>query len=148
MAYRHHRGVYDPKYAANKQRRELEDMLSEWYGSRFAANEITCRTDGPRKLTELLENVLESKLTPGHLQAVKLREEWSEVIGSPLNKYTRFTAVKDGVAFIEVKHSAFLQELRKKEVSASFCNKLQKLCPDLDIQSVCFVPGGQSPEGC
>ena len=146
MAYRHHRGVYDPKYEANKQRRELEDMLSEWYGNRFAANEITCRSDAPRKLAELLEGVLESKITPAHLQIAKLREEWNLVVGPPLNNYTRFAAVKDGVAFIEVKHSAFLLELRKKDVSASFCGKLQKLCPDLDIQSVCFVPGGQVPE--
>ena len=146
MAYRHHRGVYDPKYEANKQRRELEDMLSEWYGTRSAANEITSRTDAPRKLDELLEGVLESKITPGQLQAVQLREEWSKIIGAPLNNYTSFVTVKDGVAIVEVKHSAFLMELRKKDVSASFCSKLQKSCPDLGISGVCFVPGGQAPE--
>ena len=146
MAYRHQRGVYDPKYAANKERRELEDMLSEGYGNRFAASEITCRTDAPRKLSDLLESVLESKINPGYLQLAKLREEWKDIIGPPLNNFTSLGAIKDGVAFVEVKHSAFLIELRKKDVSASFCSKLQKLCPDLDIQSICFVPGGQSPE--
>lgn len=142
MAYRHHVGVYDPKYRSNRQRREMEDMLSEWYGSKFAANEITNRTDEPQKLGDLLQDILEDKLNDAAMMQLELREKWESLIGPPLNRFTRFAAIRENIAIVEVSHPAFLLELRRNKTGELWCKKLQELFPALEIEAMQFVPAG------
>lgn len=143
MAYRHHTGVYDPKFKLNRERRELEDLLSEWYGSEFAASEITCRTDEPSKLSDLLDGVLEKFVDKKAVLTNQLREKFPEMLGNPLNKFAALVTVKENTAIIEVKHPAFLMELRKPNVSGNLLNKIQAGFPDLEVAELNFVPAGQ-----
>lgn len=144
MAYRHHVGVFDPKYQSNRQRRDMEDMLSEWYGNRFAANEITARTDDVQKLGDLLDDLLKDKLNDESMQQLALREQWESLAGTPLNRYTRFIGIKDGIAIVEVIHPAFLIELRRNGTADLWCRKLREQFPDLQIDSMQFVPSGSN----
>ena len=144
MAYRHHIGVFDPKYQNNRQRRDLEDMLSEWYGNEFAANEITGRTSEAQKLGDVLDNLLKDKLNDNSMQQLELREKWDSLIGAPLNRYTRFICIKDSVAIVEVSHPAFLMELRRNDTAGAWCKKLQEQFPGLQIEFMQFVPAGSN----
>ena len=113
MAYRHHPGVFDPKFKQNNQRRELEDMMSEWYGSRFAAQEITKRTENAVPIADSMDRILEKCLNKNSMQSVTLQENWDKIIGAPLNKFTTLAAVKENKVIVEVKHPAFLADRQK-----------------------------------
>ena len=142
MAYHHQRGVYDPKFHRNRELRDLEDMLSEWYGSEFAASEITARTDSPQSIAESLDKVLDKKMTSRTMQVLKLRDEWDELIGPPLNKFVHLVTIdNENTAVIEVAHPAFLIELKKKSTMDLWIKKLSGCVPEL--QQVRFVPVGQ-----
>ena len=143
MAYRHHTGVFDPKFKKNQQRRDLEDMLGEWYGEEFAASEITCRTDPPCKLGDMLDAILQDKLNDQTMQLIELREKWDSIIGTPLNKFTRMVNIRDAVMTVEVSHPAFLMELRKKGTTESCIQRIKTHCPALEFDSISFVPAGQ-----
>ena len=144
MAYRHHPGVYDPKYRDNMKRRDLEDLLGEWYGEDFAAAEITARTALPQKLSDVMDSLLADKLNEKALQQLELREKWQTIIGPPLNKFTSFSTVRENIAYVEVSHPAFLVELRRNGMANIWCAKLNELFPQLDIESITFIPAGQS----
>jgi hypothetical protein len=142
MAYRHHIGVYDPKYQNNRKRREMEDMLAEWYGNSFAAAEVTAQTDQVRQLGSVLDEMLKDKLNTAAMQQLELREQWDSLIGAPLNRFTRFVTVKDNTAIVEVSHPAFLMELRRNDTAEQWRRKLNQHFPDLGIESIQFVPAG------
>ena len=101
MAYRHHQGVYDPKFKKNSQRRELEDLMSEWYGSRFAALEITKRTDNASPVSESMDKILEKYLNKNSMQSLTLQENWAQIVGAVLNKFTSLAALKDNKVIVE-----------------------------------------------
>ena len=146
MAYRHQPGVYDTKFQQNRDRRVMEDMLSEWYGKDFAAVEVTNRTEKPVKLADSLDEVLAECLTEKTGLIVQLQEEWHNIIAPPLNKFTTFGTIKDSVIYIEVSHPAFLSELRKPAVTASWLKKINSAVPGLELESAFFVPAGQYRE--
>lgn len=144
MAYRHQPGVYDPKFKSNRRRRELEDMLQEWYGKEFASSEITARTDQAQKLSTILDTVLEKHINDQTLQLMELRSQWDSLIGPPLNKFVQLASLKDATLFLEVSHPAFLMELRKKNATDSLLERIRSRFPDLEIGQISFVPSGQS----
>ena len=146
MAYRHHSGVYDPKFKVNRERRELEDLLSEWYGREFAESEITCRTDEPSKLSDLLDGVLEKFVDNTAVLTNQLRADFPQMLGSPLNKFAELIMIRENTAIIEVKHPAFLMELRKKGNDQAVLKKIVQACPELEIAEIIFVPAGQYRE--
>ena len=146
MAYRHHSEFYDTKYKENIQRRALEDMLAEWYGEKFAAEEITCRTEEPKPLSSLLDKVITEHLNPAVLLTVQINEAWDSLIGPPLNRFARLGAVKNNTVFVEVTHPAFLIQLRQVGTAEQWLEKLQKAFPDLPAEKVVFVPAGSTRE--
>lgn len=143
MAYRHHSGVYDPKFKLNRERRELEDLLSEWYGREFAESEITCRTDEPARLADLLDGVLEKFVDNTAVLTGQLQAEFPQMLGAPLNKFAELITVRENTAVIEVRHPAFLIELRKNSTSQDLLDKINQAYPDLGITALNFVPAGQ-----
>lgn len=143
MAYRHHTGVYDPKFKNNSARRELEELMSDWYGSRFAALEITKRTDEAQLVADSMDKLLEKILNKNSMQALTLQENWAQIIGKPLNQFTSLATVKENKAVVEVKHPAFLAELRRQNNSSVLLQKITASCPELEITEIIFVPAGQ-----
>ena len=144
MAYRHNTGFFDPKFKQNRQRREMEEMLGEWYGNKFAATEITSRTDKPRKLAEMLDEVLARHVNDKTVLLMSLKENWSNIIAAPMNRFVKAAGLKDDSLILEVSHPAFLMELRRKNVSEEWKNKINSAVEGLDIKDVIFVPAGQS----
>lgn len=143
MAYRHKPGVYDPKFKTNQQRRELEELMGEWYGRKFAASEITKCTDSAVPITDLMDKVLDKFLNKNAMQTLTLQENWDQIAGIPLNKFTALAAVKENKAFVEVKHPAFLTELRRQGNDRALLQKIASACPELEINEIVFVPAGQ-----
>ena len=144
MAYRHNTGFFDPKFKQNRQRREMEEMLGEWYGNKFAATEITSRTDKPRKRAEMLDEVLARHVNDNTVLLMSLKENWSNIIAAPMNRFVKAAGLKDDSLILEVSHPAFLMELRRKIVSEEWKNKINSAVEGLDIKDVIFVPDGQS----
>ncbi|MBR2356844.1 MAG: DUF721 domain-containing protein [Lentisphaeria bacterium] len=145
MGYRHHTGVYDPKYKTSRERREMEDLLSEWYGSRAAAQEITKRTEEPRLLAESLDSLLEQSLSQNNVRLIEMRNNWAKLIGPPLNKFTDPVKLENGTLFVETTHPAFLMELRKPSTVQAWLKRLSAAYEDLEIQDITFAMTGQTP---
>ena len=143
MAYRHVADVYDPKFAGNKRRRDLEDMLGEWYGKEFAETESTAWTEQTCKLADCLDDVVKKHFDQTAALLVALKENWAKIIAPPMNKFVQLYTVRDHKAIIEVMHPAFLMELRKKNTVEEWCKKLNAACPELEINAVEFIPSGQ-----
>ena len=80
------------------------------------------------------------------MQSLALQENWQQIIGAPLNQFTALAAVKDNKVFVEVKHPAFLMELRKKGNDQAVLKKIVQACPELEIAEIIFVPAGQYRE--
>ena len=92
----------------------------------------------------LLDAVLEDKLNDQAMLILDLREKWDSVIGPPLNKFIRLVNVKDSTVIVEVSHPAFLMELRKKSTSENCLKRILERYPQLQADSIMFVPAGQS----
>ena len=144
MAYRHNTGYFDPKFKQNRQRREIEELLGEWYGSKFAATEISSRTEEPRKLADTLEAVLARHINDKTVLLMSLKENWSNIIAAPMNSFVKVAGLKEDSLVLEVSHPAFLMELRRKNISEEWKNKINSAVEGLEIKDIIFVPAGQS----
>ena len=51
--------------------------------------------------------------------------------------------VKDNKVIVEVKHPAFLAELRRQGNDKALLQKIAAACPELEINEIVFVPAGQ-----
>ena len=118
-------------------------MMSEWYGSRFAAQEITKRTENAVPIADSMDRILEKCLNKNSIQSVTLQENWDKIIGAPLNKFTTLAAVKENKVIVEVKHPAFLAELRRQGNDKLLLQKIASACPELEVNEIVFVPAGQ-----
>ena len=100
----------------NRQLRKLRkkrlSLLSDWYGSEFAATEIAAHFSQPHPLGGGVRDVMAQLETPEERALRSLREQWPEVAGAWISRMTVPAAWRDGVLFLEVRHNALLRELK------------------------------------
>ena len=87
-------------------------LLRDWYGRDFAATEIAAHISQPHSLQEGVRAVMSQLETPEERALRTLRERWPEIAGAWLSRMTVPAEWRDGVLFLEVRHSALLRELR------------------------------------
>ena len=144
MAYQHHTGVYDPKFKTSSERRKLEDLLSEWYGSRAAALEITKRTEEPQLLSGNFDEILKKAFSQSNVQLMEISSNWAKLIGPPLNKFTSPVKIENNTLWVETTHPAFLMELRKPSTVQQWLKRLSAAYENLEFDNITFVMAGQN----
>ena len=95
-----------------KVHRERLELLSEWYGRDFASTEVAAHVSSPVPLGQGVRQVMAALESPEKRILRTLREKWTETVGSSIAGLTEPLEWKDGVLFLEVRHSALLGELR------------------------------------
>ena len=132
------------KYKESAERERLKSMLREWYGERDGALEINAHDKPIRLLNELNEEFLKSAFPPNMQYQIQLSSHWQEIISPQLAKMVSFSSLDDdGTIFLEVRHSAFLQDELLK-TSDLLINRINEKLGAAVCKDVRFVPTGRT----
>jgi predicted nucleic acid-binding Zn ribbon protein len=74
------------------------------------------RTGRASRLGELLPGVLAGLGAEGALRSVAAVAAWERVVGERLARYARAVGLRDGVLFVEVESSIWMQEIGYQKV--------------------------------
>lgn len=100
------------KIPALKKRREIYQLLADWYGEERAQSEVAAHTSKPRALGEVLKEVSSELLSSDAADFAKLEMQWEAVAGKTVAKLTKVIGCTDHVVVLGVRHSAMVTELR------------------------------------
>ncbi|MGD2069828.1 MAG: DUF721 domain-containing protein [Gemmatimonadota bacterium] len=67
--------------------------------------------DGPVRVGDLLDRVLERKGVRSQVRRMAVLEDWAERVGTGIARVTRPRKLAEGTLFVEVRSSAWLMEL-------------------------------------
>lgn len=127
-------------YRELKRLRERYSLLEEWYGADFAMTEFSASSHTPqaRSLAELLPEVLKEVKAPEASKLLQVQSLWEPIIGSAFLKYVAPGYFKGDELFVEVSHSALIQELQpitgticrriNERLGKDFCSKVTLVC--------------------
>lgn len=66
---------------------------------------------GPKRVGELVDAVLDRAGVRKQVRRTEILDEWDEIVGEGIARVTRAVKVSDRALFVEVRSSAWLQEL-------------------------------------
>ena len=96
------------------ERSTRRSLLDSWYGSDYAAVEMAAR-GAAAPLGDALDALSEKLFSAETRRTMRLEREWPSIAGEQLAVLAGFGGFADGVLALEVRHSAFLRELRGLE---------------------------------
>ena len=127
-------------YRELKRLKERYSLLQEWYGSEFAMTEFAAASHTPqaKSIAELLPDVLKDVKSPEAGKLLQVENMWNEIIGGSFARFVRPGYFRDDEFFVEVSHSALIQELQpivktmqeqiNKKLGENFCSKVTLVC--------------------
>jgi len=91
-------------------------------------------TKSSARVGEILPRVLELLGLDSRFEEVKLMRGWAEVVGPVIAKKSRPRMLKDGILFIEVENSVWMQELwfHQKQI----IDRIKKEYPKVEVTGV------------
>lgn len=132
------------KYKEIAERNRMKAMLKEWYGERDGALEINAHDKPIKLLNELNEEFLKSAFPANMQYQFELSSRWQEIVTPQLAAMVSFSSLDDeGTLFLEVRHSAFLQDELLKTADLLLSRINEKLDADV-CKDVRFVPSGRN----
>ena len=132
------------KYKESAERNRLKAMLKEWYGERDGALEINAHDKPIRLLNELNEEFLKSAFPSNTQYQIQLSSHWQEILSPQLAAMVNFSSLDDdGTLYLEVRHSAFLQDELQKTSDLLISRINEKLGAEV-CKDVRFVPSGRN----
>ena len=101
-------------YRDLKRLKERYSLLEEWYGSEFAMTEFSAASHTPqaRSIADLLPEVLKEVKSPEASRLLQLQNVWESIIGPDFIRYVTPGYFKGDELYVEVSHSALIQELQ------------------------------------
>lgn len=132
------------KYKESAERDRMKAMLREWYGERDGALEIAGHDKPVRLLNELNEELLQAALPDNINHQIELSSHWAEIVSPQFAALVNFSSLnEEGILFLEVRHSAFLQDelLKSSDLLISRIN--EKIGKNI-CKEVRFVPSGRN----
>ncbi len=103
------------KYAEMKKRRKTREMLEEWYGKSYAAQEISAYTSPIREVGDVIDAIEKKIFSDEVRRMLALKRDWPAIAGPQMAALTCVASFNDGTLELEVRHSAFLRELAGTE---------------------------------
>jgi hypothetical protein len=95
---------------------------------------FTVDTKSSARVGEILPRVLELLGLDDRFEEVKLMRGWAEVVGPVIAKKSRPRMLKDGILFIEVENSVWMQELwfHQKQI----VDRIKKEYPKVEVKGI------------
>jgi predicted nucleic acid-binding Zn ribbon protein len=72
------------------------------------------KSSGPARIGDLLGNFLKEKMPTSLDEESKIFSHWSAAVGSEIAKQANPLSFKNGILFVETKHSAWITELNTR----------------------------------
>ena len=96
------------------ERSTRRSLLNSWYGPAYAAVEMSAR-GGAAPLGDALDALSEKLFSAETRRTMQVERSWPAIAGEQLAALAGFGGFSEGVLALEVRHSAFLRELRGLE---------------------------------
>jgi len=131
---------YLPGLSRKKTWRDSDPFLSlltAWKGKNIAANDIIHHLPEAEPLKNGIDKALKKLVNAEIAFLRKMKDEWSEIAGTQLSKFTFPASFYKGILYVEVSHPAWLMQLGKTE-KTMLKDKIQnttgnKLCKDIKL---------------
>ena len=131
------------KYKEYAEREELKAMLAEWYGAPEGSLEIISHDKEIRTLAELNDEFLKQVINANTYAQIELAAKWEEIVSPQFAALVKFSSLdENGVLFLEIKHSAFLQEELLKSADL-LLNRINSKFGENICKELRFVPSGR-----
>ena len=132
------------KFKEAAARAQMKQILLEWYGERDGSLEINAHDKPIRTLDELNQEMLQSAFPSNITQQIELSARWKEIVSPQFAALVNFSSLdENGVLFLEVRHSAFLQDELIKSADLLINRINSKMNCDV-CKEIRFVPSGRN----
>ncbi|MBQ7396993.1 MAG: DUF721 domain-containing protein [Lentisphaeria bacterium] len=136
--------TYRLSYARKKElfeRRKRFGLLSDWYGEDFARTEIAAHTSKVHSIGADIDELLGEVVNKENQAYVDLAANW-KTVGGAMAQLATPGGLRDGVLYLEVRHSALLRELHN--ISEIILPKLAERYGDGVFKEIKLVCGGRA----
>ncbi len=125
-----------------KNRTIVRSLLAEWYDRERAKTESAAYTQKAVKIGDLADKFLQQAASPEVVDGIRLREAWTEIAGKQIAAISDPVTLRDGIAEVEVSHSAWLRELNGP-IKRQLLGKINQLLGENHCRDIRFVPGAR-----
>lgn len=119
----------------------MRSLLQQWYGRDYSEREIIAYQRKAISVSEAVEKVASRALSPGMVLFSRICKEWTEMVGPQIAQYVIPVALQNGCLMIEVRHSAWLNELNGK-TGEMIRDKINSIYGK-EIYEIKYVPAGR-----
>ena len=125
-----------------KQAKVLKGILSEWYGDKRAETEIVPYLPKAVRMSDILDKISAKFTSDDESRILRIKDSWLALAGAQNAKYSEPVFMKEGIIYVEVKHSLWMSSMSgpvKKAIIDKINGEFGKnFCKDLK-----FVPPGR-----
>lgn len=125
-----------------KQTKVLKGIFNEWYGKNRADAEIVPYLPKTVNMSDILDKISAKFTSDDESRILRVKDLWSSLAGAQNAKYSEPIFMKDGIIFVEVRHSLWMSSMSgavKKAIIDKINDEFGKnFCKDLK-----FVPPGR-----
>lgn len=130
---------------ASRRERLREQAMRDWFGAGRVTEEVLAHSKGARPIRDEIERWMKSSGLQWQVLLDRLRNEWTEVAGADLARFTRPYAVQKNVLLVEVAHPTWLYVLEREHKPALVERVVD--ATDGQIDTVRLIPKGRQRPG-
>ena len=123
-----------------RQRRTLLPLFRSWYGRERGTLELSAHSAGPVSAAEVMKELCENLIDRDVALYITLETRWKEIIPGKLAACARTARCREGVLFLEVRHSALVRELTPS--LDLFLARIAAAVGSDEIREIRLVPAG------
>ncbi|UDQ97831.1 DUF721 domain-containing protein [Lentisphaerota bacterium WC36G] len=136
VVYRRGKQLHDPVSDLYRK------VLNDWYGTERSSVEMASHSPKTIHIKALLEDVAKQAVSWQTSLLIKLQNNWEKIVGKQIANIASPVAIRYHVVYIEVTHSAWLNEL-SGEIKDKILHNVIKVCGEKNCDDIKFVPQGR-----
>ena len=129
------------------KRQPIGSLLDAWYGREQGKAEKIRYLPNARKVSEVVESVMERALPPGTFDFLKVVDAWPQIAGAEISARATPFKLENGRLFVEISHPAWLVHFRSPQVKKALIAKVQDLIGKPACYDIVFLPAGRMHPG-
>lgn len=120
----------------------LERILKDWYGKKAGSNELISHLPESEPIKNGVDKALKKLVNQDTAFLRKMKDEWDNIAGAQLAKFTQPSSFSKGTLFVEVSHPAWMMQLGKQEKEMLLA-KIHDAAQTKTCRNIKFVPQGR-----
>ena len=136
VVYRRGKKLHDPI------KDSYRSVLRDWYGAERSGVEMASHSPKSVHIKSLLENVARQAVSWQTSLLIKVQNNWEQIVGKQIASIAEPVAIRYKVVYIEVRHTAWLNELQG-EIKEKILRNVIKFCGNKYCEDIKFVPQGR-----